>query len=228
MQKSYENLKCIWMSSGVVEYKLCDKEFECEKCSFDKVIRNKLSNNNLQLDVLNQVIDSINKEVYDNRYFYLANLMYLKKLFDTKYYIGFSPLIIFLFDDINVVSLCKRNKRVNKGDMMIGLEGLWGNIEIKSPINFTCLGQFELKSKMSSEANWFGMIDLLHDDLEKEKIEEIQFNKIKSLLVTTVSNYKNQANKIGETMLDGGKALTKIHQRIGKENYIRLLSEFFN
>ncbi len=30
---------CIWMDAGVVTYRLCDREFECESCLFDQAIR---------------------------------------------------------------------------------------------------------------------------------------------------------------------------------------------
>ena len=32
-------LKCLWMEAGVVSYKLCDYEYECERCPFDQVLR---------------------------------------------------------------------------------------------------------------------------------------------------------------------------------------------
>lgn len=32
-------LKCIWMEAGLVAYKLCDREYRCEECPFDEVIR---------------------------------------------------------------------------------------------------------------------------------------------------------------------------------------------
>jgi hypothetical protein len=31
--------KCVWMASGVVTYKLCDFEYNCELCPFDQVLR---------------------------------------------------------------------------------------------------------------------------------------------------------------------------------------------
>ena len=34
-----EALPCIWMTAGLVSYKLCDMEFECERCPFDASIR---------------------------------------------------------------------------------------------------------------------------------------------------------------------------------------------
>lgn len=32
-------LKCVWMLAGVVDYKLCDHNYECEQCAFDRAIR---------------------------------------------------------------------------------------------------------------------------------------------------------------------------------------------
>jgi len=31
--------KCIWMTAGVIDYKLCDYEFNCDDCPFDRVMR---------------------------------------------------------------------------------------------------------------------------------------------------------------------------------------------
>lgn len=37
--KSDEPLKCIWMTAGVVDYKLCEQEYDCEHCAFDRAFR---------------------------------------------------------------------------------------------------------------------------------------------------------------------------------------------
>jgi glycine cleavage system H protein len=31
--------RCIWMSAGLVAYKLCDRDFECERCPLDRALR---------------------------------------------------------------------------------------------------------------------------------------------------------------------------------------------
>ena len=31
--------KCLWMLAGVVDYKLCDLQYDCERCPFDRVIQ---------------------------------------------------------------------------------------------------------------------------------------------------------------------------------------------
>lgn len=35
--------KCLWMDLGVVSYKLCDLEYDCEACPFDRAIREKIT-----------------------------------------------------------------------------------------------------------------------------------------------------------------------------------------
>jgi glycine cleavage system H protein len=37
-------LKCVWMEAGVVDFKLCDLQLQCEQCTFDAMIRRQLQN----------------------------------------------------------------------------------------------------------------------------------------------------------------------------------------
>jgi glycine cleavage system H protein len=32
--------KCVWMTTGLISYKLCDRHFQCEFCPFDQAIKN--------------------------------------------------------------------------------------------------------------------------------------------------------------------------------------------
>ncbi len=36
------DMRCIWMTAGVINYKLCDMNFQCEKCEFNKVMQRML------------------------------------------------------------------------------------------------------------------------------------------------------------------------------------------
>jgi glycine cleavage system H protein len=43
-----EERKCVWMATGFISYKLCDRSYQCETCPFDQAIRNEdLSENDL-------------------------------------------------------------------------------------------------------------------------------------------------------------------------------------
>ncbi|HXI26219.1 MAG TPA: glycine cleavage system protein H [Pyrinomonadaceae bacterium] len=36
--KGCEVINCLWMDAGVVDYKLCDRSYDCEQCPFDEVL----------------------------------------------------------------------------------------------------------------------------------------------------------------------------------------------
>ncbi len=38
-ERASSPLKCVWMLAGVVDYKLCDRDYECEQCPFDRALR---------------------------------------------------------------------------------------------------------------------------------------------------------------------------------------------
>ena len=103
-----EDLHCIWMASNHVAYKLCDKEFDCENCDFDKAIRNLSVQNNFNgneeskhKDILIDTISKIENEFYDEKLIYLNNQLIIKKLFGPTYYLRLNPLLSPLFDDRN-------------------------------------------------------------------------------------------------------------------------------
>jgi glycine cleavage system H lipoate-binding protein len=54
MQNSFEgsslDFKCIWMMAGIINYKLCNRNFQCENCEFHKVMQGILPNNNSDPD----------------------------------------------------------------------------------------------------------------------------------------------------------------------------------
>lgn len=35
-----EEQKCVWMTTGLISYKLCDRDFQCDICPFDQAVRN--------------------------------------------------------------------------------------------------------------------------------------------------------------------------------------------
>ncbi|MCF7803138.1 MAG: hypothetical protein K9N46_12545 [Candidatus Marinimicrobia bacterium] len=38
-QENRQNLPCIWMMAGVLNHKICDRQYDCEHCELDKVLR---------------------------------------------------------------------------------------------------------------------------------------------------------------------------------------------
>lgn len=43
-RKTHQDYRCIWMQDGLIYYKLCSLDFNCENCAMDKVLRGKYPN----------------------------------------------------------------------------------------------------------------------------------------------------------------------------------------
>ncbi len=34
-----DELRCVWMSAGILSYQLCDRAFDCDHCALDQAMR---------------------------------------------------------------------------------------------------------------------------------------------------------------------------------------------
>ena len=139
-QVMYQDLKCIWMASNVVEYKLCDKNFDCETCSFDKVIRNYSFDNDSSEKPLSNVVEIILnklKEIsFDEKLIYLRNGLIIKRIFPNTFYLGINPLFHSFLDCVSSLKECEAGKYILKEQAVVQFNSDWGNITITAPMNF--------------------------------------------------------------------------------------------
>lgn len=59
-------LHCIWMEAGLTDYKLCDKNYLCEECSFDSEIRKAQSDNDSSPVLRQMFAPKKQRESFDN------------------------------------------------------------------------------------------------------------------------------------------------------------------
>jgi len=235
-QRSSNNLECIWMTSELVKYKLCDKELDCENCEFDKVFRNlskKINDKNdngdpasagQNGDLVGRLIKRIENENFDNRVIYLKNQLVIKNLFGSAFYLGINPIILYMLDEFN--SIHEYNNNIIKRDQIIfTIEGQWGIKQFISPINFMIIEKINFsKFKLN---RWHSII--LFDELDKEnfQISNEEWNDEKNKSLSILRDYKNNKLNAGETLMDGGEKVKYLYQFLGSREYLKLLSGVF-
>jgi hypothetical protein len=233
--KIYEDLKCIWMSSNVVDYKLCDRNFDCDNCNFHSAMMNSshhLSNNMNVNDtrvekIIHKLINDLGKEELKKDCIYLTNHLMVKNLFSNTYYIGFSPLANYLLDNCNSVDHYYNDEKVSKGKPLIKISGDWGSIDIASPVCFTFLGRISKQEIMQNSDKWFGLIECSEEEFVSTSITGE--NYMKDILGVTRELTKVRLNypDVGTTMMDGGTEVNFLYQIIGIEKYINILKKLF-
>lgn len=239
MSQLLGEIKCIWMGSKNVDYKLCDRNFDCDNCPFDKQLRQSLVESAQAGDtdkepekVSNPLIKGILREI-DNielidKYSLFDNNLMIKHLFSESYYIGISPLGKALLDDITEFELSGRPGRINYSDSLYKISGSWGEINLKSSAGFTLVEAIDTPVSRFRDAQWFGVIQMKRNELDAAVIPEEKFNTLKSEIKSRLQMAVQVTPDIGRVAYDAGKPVEYLHNLIGNEEYHNILRAVFN
>ncbi len=231
----YENIKCIWMASEVISYKLCDKGFDCENCQFDKVMQNlgggatifEASPAANQRNYLLEKIDKVLEQPYDPVCYYLNNQMVVKHLFSNTYYLGISNTAMLLLDNLNSVCECEKNSYVLLNDPIFKFTGDWGSIAVRAPMNFMFLEKLNLPGEELSVHKWLAIVAVNPTDISPVKISEHEWYNRRISLANYLKNYSHNSVNGSLRMKEGEEQGKYLYQLIGKPDYLKLLRMMF-
>lgn len=233
---SYEDMKCIWMAGNLVEYKLCDKSFDCENCPFDKVVKNICAEKIAEMetaifgserkDILTFVIDKLKSIKYDEKLIYLDKKFILKHLFDETYYLGINPLMLALLDNMTSVDYINPNNCISKDEKMLSISGGWGSITFNSPLSILLIEKLRFPYKGSYPHKWFALAAVNQSSVDEMRITSDEWNTQKLITINLLERYRYSYPEVGPTMQDGGEHLPFLYQLIGKGEYINVLNSF--
>ncbi len=230
-----DELKCVWTSTNLIGDKLCNHNYECEGCDFDKEMRDKRHQKELcesvyffpEHNILENIIHKLSilkNFVYPQQYIFY-NCFVLKKFLGEVYFIGFNPIIYILLDNIFELSILGTSQIYKKGDRFILFKGDWGSVEIAAPFNFNFEFETIPISFNSESGKWFGLIKSENGDLNSLKNGKDEFFKMIDFTRNSLKKYIKKYVTIGITMYNGGERVKYIYQIVGKENYINILKQ---
>jgi glycine cleavage system H lipoate-binding protein len=232
---SFEDMKCIWMAGNLVDYKLCDKGFDCENCPFDKVMRNFYSEKIDEMgatikssgrkDILAKVVDKLSRLEYNEKLIYLKNKFILKHLFNETYYLGINPLLLLLLDNITSVEYLNSENYVAKSKKMISINGNWGSITLKSPVNILLIEKLNFMEASYSD-KWLALAGVNTASLGESRLSKEKWEEQKSQTIKMLEKFSYSYPEVGPTLPDGGENLSFIYQVIGKDEYLDILNSF--
>lgn len=227
-RNKYEMLKCIWMTSGVIDYKLCDNNFDCENCPFDKVIRNLSYEKETQLSVIvndaNTIFNKLQSIKYDNNIIYLKNNLIAKEICANTFYLGINPILVSFLDNVNSMMIDECRKNISVGQQIIKINGDWGSFSISSPINFLIYNIVGDPTDNPLKTGWFAIMGSVHQDVLSSKLHQKEWDKLHSKAIGAIAEIKTQVPKVGDTMMDGGSQIKFLHQLVGNKKYIDILN----
>ncbi|MBU0475030.1 MAG: hypothetical protein KKF62_12825 [Bacteroidetes bacterium] len=227
-RNKYEMLKCIWMTSGVIDYKLCDNNFDCENCHFDKVIRNLSNEKETQFNGIvndaNTIFNKLQNIKYDNNIIYLKNNLIAKEICSNTFYLGINPILVSFLDNVNSMMIDECKKSISVGQQIIQINGYWGSVSISSPINFLIYNKIDDQTDNPLKTEWFAIMGAVHQDVLGCQLHQKEWDEMHAKAIGTIAEIKTQVPKVGDTMMDGGSQIKFLYQLVGNKRYIDILN----
>lgn len=227
--KGYDDIKCIWMICGSIDYKICDKNFECENCDFDKEMFSGLRiKGNVQEEIENMfnLVQHTVSFTHPNYHFKRGQMA--RNFLSNTYYLGLEPFIGKFIDKHSLLKYSTSNNFVKKGEPILNINNGWGEVTIQSPFSFNFIEKLDMKNIFSKDLHWFAIIEaeryeILGNSLNKKTYFEKLYEAKLYLM-----NLMKTTEEAGKTMYDGGVLLRNWSTILGKNTYKNLLENFFS
>ena len=243
-------LKCIWMTAGVVDYKLCDKNYCCDSCDYYDKIRKGISdliNNpeskesiNNEMNLEEKIQSLLTNYTFEEDLLYKENHTWVRVIDPYKVEIGLDSVAGKLLPKNKVVILPVKGNCVfeNKPCSWIAIED--DIFTIKSPvtgfvkeINSELVNNPGLLNDSPYNDGWLFRVQptrferdikYLYSDKEFMKIVSQDIEKIrKKIMDSLVINNPS----VGNTMMDGGKILNHFSDILGQKKFNSILDCIF-
>ncbi|HKB87308.1 MAG TPA: hypothetical protein VKD08_14130 [Ignavibacteriaceae bacterium] len=233
---NYDSMKCIWMSSNTVEYKLCDKNFDCDNCVFDRIMRNinpgnsasdSCESSNFQSNIIRRKLDLLKAIHYSPGYHYMGRSIILKKLFDKTYYLGLDKTAYLFLDNLKEYEFQTAGSGITRGKGLLKLWGEWGETEIVSPINFLIVDKLKHSIADFKVSSWLSLVDADPDEIRQVELTEDEYNQNLTDLSTRLLELENEFNFLGARLNDGGLKVMTLYEATGIEKYKEFLNLLF-
>jgi len=230
--------RCIWMTAGVVSFKLCPFDYECERCDFDKVMRHqfeKVSFPTNKVDVDGQPISNPQSnhsnsffsflvgQIQDEFYFHLAHL-WARPRQTQKWEMGIDKLLSYILPPPIGIELYDGKRDFVQGEVFVKIITTAGTIFLATPLSGTLISEnpdLENQPALVQEdplgKGWLAQIKWTQDSSELREFytgaEAKRFLQEEACHLKHVLKYKGiEAGKIGQTLTDGGRNVKYLHQ----------------
>jgi len=248
-----DNKKCVWMELGIVSYKICDRNFQCETCPLDVGLRGdkSLRNHSLQepqetaeansrpLSFSQQSDSSLDhflKFKEDKNCYIHPSHCWINVLSDNQAKIGIDNVVATTLGSIDDIVLPMPDEAINRGDEIGQIIQCEHIFSIVSPISGQVikindeLADFPNELTLDPfEKGWMVLIlpDNLKQDLKYCRSGDALFSwylkELKWLESNLVKGFQQNPEGLGFTLNDGGEISRNLRNYLPQEKYRKLV-----
>jgi glycine cleavage system H lipoate-binding protein len=239
------DLQCLWMLAGVIDYKLCDRQYECEQCPLDAGIRQgpyqAQSNPAARRSEVSparggQRRDLLGYEV-PNSLFYDRRHMWVRVEQGGRLRVGLDDFAQKLTGRIYAVKLPDPGTRVRRGDPCWRLVHAVGSTDLGAPADGTVVQTNELLQQQPSLINrdpyGRGAVLLLEPDHLLDSLKGYFYGKqVERWYQSDVASLHQELiagvnwPELGETIQDGGTHVEDLSSALSADRILRVIERF--
>ena len=227
--KSFEDIQCLWMKCGAVDYRICSNNFVCENCSFEKKM---LSGLNKKVNIGEEVENAFDSGHFTVSFshpnYHFGCGLILKNFLGNNYYLGLEPYVAKFIDRNSLVRYGLEDNFVKRGEPILNISNGWGEVNVLSPFGFRFVERLDLKRIFSNGTQWFAVIEADKHEILGNAINENNYYDKLYKTKNYLKGYIKTSEVDGTTMYDGGTALEKWSDILGKKTYKNLMTRLFS
>ena len=231
---------CIWMSAGLLSYKLCDRAFDCEHCALDAALRGEP-----RAAASGDAAGSqrCGLWVFPDDRLYRSSHVWVQPAQPGRVRIGIDAFAVHLIDSILSVTSPEPGQTVQRGDAVAVVESTLGSLPLRSPCPGTvCLANPALRddpalllrspyddgwlAELSVDADhcheWFTGLAHAPEAVERVRLDLQRFRRQVAMHLLTPDS------GVGVTLNDGGERLTTLPQMLGPRRYLAIVQELLS
>jgi len=222
-----EERKCVWMTTGLISYKLCERNYQCTFCPFDQAIKNEGgSEGDLQESESASAEGSLNGDPsarVSGSFFYHPDHSWAKVENTEKVRIGIDELLTQLMTNIQVAILPQVGSYIAQGECCAHIIQEDYILPVVSPLSGVIQAiNPRLKKKpdlITDDPKGYGWLLTVRPENLESDLQNLLFGRKaflwyqqeeKEILARTDLILKQSPQTVGPTMQDGGVRITRL------------------
>lgn len=234
-----EEKRCVWMTTGLISYKLCARDYRCESCMFDQVMRNEAAAEDSRQEAgTGEELSSVPEASLHLRWslFYHPGHCWVKVEDPENVRIGIDDVLTRLMVRLKAVVLPQAGEMIRQGEccahiiqehhIMPVIAPLTGTIQL---VNKRLQKEPELIMSDPWDEGW--MITVKPATLEHD-LRNLLFGKKalawyqqkhQELTAAGTAMLQHSSNDLGPTLQDGGVKINSLAELLSAEQYYQII-----
>lgn len=245
-QKKYpvvppNELRCVWMTAGILSYQLCNRKFNCEDCPLDSAMRMHFSQQTLNSRMLKQSYsNSLERQKLRPGFHYSRKHCWVKRQDRSSVRVGIEPRLASVLVSPRAIVLPTVGEQVWKDKVCAWVVTEGGTLQITSPmdgevwdVNAPLADRPHDLCDYPLDRGWLFELVIKEEDLEQANL--LQMTEAEAMYDGDEAKFQSEVKKeleksyeaTGATLPDGGQFLQSVADMLGVEKYFKLVREVF-